>query len=222
MLKKRMLVICLAVMLALGACGDKAAPAGLLSEKEIERYESLYLTGSDGALEKLGIAEGDIDTGMESYERLSSVGTYPLKETRNIEGVEFTQFVNISIVSEPYGFYGLRFTANFMEHEDAAKAVKAIYGRAVELYGEPADDGTNRELSAQMDDPQSGYARWRAGELTELSMVLYRLEDAANFDPSWEYRYSLDINYSIPKTVDGRLLTGEEMLEMVRKVQGKQ
>ena len=146
-MKKRMLVVCLAVMLALGGCGDKAAPAGLLSEGEIERYESLYLTGSDGTLEKLGIAEGDIDTGMESYERLSSVGTYPLKKTRSIEGVEFTQFVNTSIVSEPYGFYGVRFTANFMEHEDAAAAVRDIYGRAVELYGEPGDyGGTNREL----------------------------------------------------------------------------
>lgn len=219
MLKKRMLAVCLAVMLALGACGDKAAPAGLLSEKEIERYESLYLTGSDGALEKLGIAEGDIDTGMESYEALSSVGTYPLKKTRNIEGVEFTQFVNVSIVSEPYGFYGLRFTANFVESEEASKALRAIYAKTVELYGGPGADGFSRE---QLYDPQHGSAAWRAGELTELSMVLYRLEDAANFDPSWEYRYSLDIVYGIPKTVDGRLLTGEEMLEMVRKVQGKQ
>lgn len=219
MLKKRMLAVCLAVMLALGACGDKAAPAGLLSEKEIERYESLYLTGSDGALEKLGIAEGDIDTGMESYETLSSVGTYPLKKTRNIEGVEFTQFVNISIVSEPYGFYGLRFTANFMESEEASKALRAIYAKTVELYGEPGTDGFSRE---QLYDPQHGSAAWRAGELTELSMVLYRLEDAANFDPSWEYRYSLDIVYGIPKTVDGRLLTGEEMLEMVRSAQERQ
>lgn len=218
-MKKRMLAVCLAVMLALGACGDKAAPAGLLSEKEIERYESLYLTGSDGALEKLGIAEGDIDTGMESYETLSSVGTYPLKETRNIEGVEFTQFVNISIVSEPYGFYGVRFTANFMESEEASKALRAIYAKTVELYGEPGADGFSRE---QLYDPQHGSAAWRAGELTELSMVLYRLEDAANFDPSWEYRYSLDIVYGIPKTVDGRLLAGEEMLDMVRRAQEKQ
>lgn len=222
-MKKRMLVICLAVMLALGGCGDKAAPAGLLSEGEIERYESLYLTGSDGALEKLGIAEGDIDTGMKSYESLSSAGTYPLKETRSIEGTEFRQFVNISILSEPYGFYGVRFTANFMEHEDAAQAVRAIYQKAVELYGEPGDyGGTNRELSGQLDDPQSGFARWRAGELTELQMSLFCAEDAANFDPSWEYRYSLDVEYGIQKTVDGRLLAREEMLEMVRKVQGKQ
>lgn len=222
-MKKRMYAAILAVLLVLAACGAPAGKSGLLTQAEIEKMESLYLTGSDGALEKLGIAEEDIDTGRESYETLSNVGIYPLKETRNIEGVEFTHFVNISILSEPYGFYGVRFTANFVEHEDAAAAVRAIYEKAMELYGDPTTyEGHSDVLSGQLDDPQAGFEVWRVGELTELSMVLSRAEDAANFDPSWEYRYSLDILYGIPKTVDGKLLTGEEMLEMVKSVQEKQ
>lgn len=227
MLRKRLIAAALVLALALAACGAPAGKSGLMTQAEIEKMESLYLTGSDGALEKLGIAEDDIDTGMKGYETISSVGTYPLKETRNIEGVEFTQFVNTSIVNEPYGLYGVYFSADFMEHEEASKALRAVYYEVVKHYGEPGADcfstGNAGGFSiGQLYDPQPGSASWRAGDLTELSMVLSRAEDADNFDPSWDWRYSLKIDYRIPRVVDGKLLTGDEMLEMVRSAQQKQ
>lgn len=227
MLRKRLIAAALVLVLALAACGAPAGKSGLLTQAEIEKMESLYLTGSDGALEKLGIAEDDIDAGREGYETLSSVGTYPLKKTRNIEGAEFNQFVNTSIVSEPYGLYGVRFTANFVESEEASKAVRTVYYEVVKHYGEPGVDCFSTENAGgfsteQLYDPQHGSAAWKVGELTELSMVLSRAEDFDNFDPSWEYRYSLDIVYGIPSVVDGKRLTGDEMLEMVKSVQEKQ
>lgn len=227
MLKKRMYAAILALLLVLAACGAPAGKSGLMTQAEIEKMESLYLTGSDGVLEKLGIAGDDIDTGMKGYETLSSVGTYPLKKTRNIEGVEFTQFVNTSILSEPYGLYGVRFSASFMEPEEASKALRAVYYEVVKLYGEPGVDCFSTENAGgfsreQLYAPQSGSASWRAGELTEISMALSCAEDADNFDPSWDWRYSLDIEYRIPRVVDGKRLTGDEMLEMVKSVQQKQ
>lgn len=221
-MKRSMFVLCLAVLIALGACGGpNGKNSGLLTDEEIGKYESLYLTESGSALSALGFAEKDIDKDGKGYEALSSAGAYPVKAPRSMAGVDFRQVVLTSI-AEPEGLYGVRFYANFMEKEDAQAAVKAIYEQAVERYGEPFHDAYSPSyLSNQLDDPTHGFESWEVGEFTELNLQLFDVTNAANFSPDWDYRYSLDIEYRVRRIVDGKLLTVDEVLEMVKAIQQK-
>ncbi len=203
---RKILAVCAALMLVLSACGDEETVAGgMLSRDEIERMESLYFTDRETALEGLGFSEKDIDSDSEDYLQLSSAGAYPLKKGRSIGGRIYRQIVNTSIVA-PEGFIGIRLYALFDDQQEAESARDALLDVAAELYGEPVYPGTER---------------WMAGELTELAISFFRAEDAANFDPSWDYRYSLEVEYKVQSVVDGKKLTGEEIAERVRNTQEK-
>jgi len=220
MLKRRLSIVLLALTLALGACAA-SAPSGLLSEDEVSKYESLYLTGNEQVLEKLGFPNDDLDTGIKDYDFWQEAGIFPMKEPRNIVGTDFQQFVLTSI-TDPEGLCGVRFFANFMDKAEAQAVVKAIYEQAVELYGEPTSDGGSPSyLSSQLEDPESGFETWEAGGLTEMRLSLSDATKAANFSPDWDYRYSVDVEYRVQGIVDGRLLSPEELLDRVRNVQQK-
>lgn len=206
MLRKRFIAAALVLVLALAACGAPEKSSGLLTENEIENMESLYFTDGGAALEGLGLSENDLDRDSEDYESLSSAGAYPLKEARSITGVDFRQIV-LTSVTQPEGMYGIRFQALFMDEQEAQDALQAIRGKAAELYGEPSEVGVES---------------WKAGELTELELRFYDASTAANYSPDWDYRYRLELDFRVPSVVDGKLLTGDEMLEMVRSAQQKQ
>lgn len=201
-----MLAVTLALLLALGACGAPEKSSGLLTDEEIGKLESLYFTDSGAALEGLGLSENDLDRDSEDYESLSSAGAYPLKESRSIAGVDFRQ-IFLTSVTQPEGLYGVRFLALFTDEQEAQDAMQAIRDKAAELYGEPSEVGVES---------------WKAGELTELELRFCDASTAANYSPDWDYRYSLTLDFRVPSVVDGRLLTGDEILEMVRNAQQKQ
>lgn len=205
-MRKGMLAVTLALLLALGACGAPEKSSGLLTDEEISKLESLYFSESGAALEGFGLSENDLDRDSEDYESLSSVGAYPLKEARSISGVDFRQIV-LTSVTQPEGLYGVRFLALFTDEQEAQDAMQAIRDKAAELYGEPSEVGVES---------------WKAGELTELELRFHDASTAANYSPDWDYRYSLELDFRVPSVVDGRLLTGDEILEMVRNAQQKQ
>lgn len=199
-MRKGMLAAALALLLALGACGAAEKSSGLLTGEEIEKMESLYFTDNDTALEGLGLSENDLDRDSGDYESLSSVGAYPLKEARSIAGVDFRQIVLTSVV-QPEGLYGVRLQAMFTELEDAEAAREALVSAASELYGEPVYSSTEC---------------WKVGEATEFR--LHQIRGSGD----GKGPYNLELDYSVPAVVDGKRLTGDEMLEMVKSVQQKQ
>ncbi len=206
MMKKVLVLLTAVLMLALAACGGpESGSAGLLTDKEIEELESLYFADMETALKELGFSKKDLDSDSEGHWSLTSAGAYPLKKGRSIGGKIYKQIM-LTSVADPEGLYGIRFYALFDDQQEAESAREALLNVAAELYGEPV---------------YSEAPRWRAGEITEFSISFYCAEDAANFDPSWDYRYSLEPEYSIPPVVDGRRLSGDEMAEMVREVQEK-
>lgn len=206
MLKKGFIAAVLILALVLASCGSAGNSSGLLTDKEIEKLESLYFADSSAALKGLGFSENDLDTDSEAYEQLSSVGAYLLKGTRSIAGVEFRQIVMTSII-QPEGLFGVRFYATFKDEQEVLKVRDAISKQAGEMYMEPSE---LREDSR------------KAGELTEFSLNPLDLTAAANYSLDWDYRYSLELEYSMTSVVDGKLLSRDEMLEMVRSVQEKQ
>lgn len=222
MLKRSMLVLCAIAFLALGACGSpNGKNSGLLTDEEIGKYESLYLMDDETVFNELGVSEKDIDRESDYGKGAAKIGSYVLKEPRSIAGADFEMTLTTSTL-EPEGLYGVRFHTSFMEKEDAQAAVKAIYEQAVERYGEPFHDAYSPSyLSNQLDDPTHGFESWEVGEFTELNLQLFDVTNAANFSPDWDYRYSLDIEYRVRRTVDGKLLTVDEVLEMVKDIQQK-
>jgi len=218
MLKRRLSIVLLALTLVMGAC-TASAPSGLLSGNEVSKYESLYLTGNEHVLEQLGFTNDDLDTGVKDYDFWQEAGAFPMKEPRNMGGTDFQQLVLTSI-TEPEGLYGVRFSAKFMEKTEAQEAVKAIYEQAVELYGEPTSDGASPSyLSSQLEDPESGFETWEAGRFTEMRLSLSDATEYANFSPDWDFRYTVEVEYRVPRIVDGKLLSPDEILERVRSIQ---
>lgn len=199
-MRKGMLAVTLALLLALEACGAPEKNSGLLTDEEIGKLESLYFSESGAALEGFGLSENDLDRDSEDYESLSSVGGYSLNESRSIAGVDFRQ-IFLTSVTQPEGLYGVRLQAMFTEFEDAEAAWEALVSTASELYGEPVYPSTEC---------------WKAGEVTELR--LHQIHSSGD----GKGPYNLELDYSVPAVVDGRRLTGDEMLKMVRNAQQKQ
>ena len=198
---KKVFAVSMVLVLALGACWEgkeETVSRGLLSRDEIERMESLYFADTDAALEGMGLSKED----LENYGSSTSAGSYLLKAPRSIGGEYFRQAVLTSIAA-PEGLFGMSFRATFDDQEEAESARDALRDVAAELYGEPVYPGTDR---------------WKAGELTELSLHYFGSDD---YSEDGAYRYIVDLEYSIPSVIDGRRLSGDEMAEMVREVQEK-
>lgn len=211
-----LLALCL-LLLALPACGNKK-PEGLLSQDEIAKYESLYLTGNDSLLKDLNLSEADVDTQAEGYENLRSGGVIPLKDARAIAGTDY-QVLLMTAVTQPEGLYGVQFRVQLRDADQAKKVLNAVYPLILERHGEPDTYSTEKQLSQQLDAPASGFDTWALGGVTELNVRLTNYEEAANFSPDWEYRFGLELEYRVPSIVDGQRLSGEEVLDMVRKAQ---
>ena len=111
-----LLALCL-LLLTLPACGEKQ-PQGLLSQDEIAKCESLYLTGSGSLLKDLNLSEEDVDTQAEGYEGLRSSGVIPLKKSRAIAGTDY-QVLLMTAVTQPEGLYGVWFRVQLRDGEQA-------------------------------------------------------------------------------------------------------
>lgn len=201
MMKKVLVLLTAVLMMALAACGGpESGSAGLLTDKEIEELESLYFVDTDAALKGLGLSKED----LENYGSSTSAGSYLLKTPRSIGGRDFQQVLLTSVsVAEPKGLCGMSFRATFNDQEEAESVRDALLDVAEELYGELVYPGTER---------------WKAGEVTELSLHFFGSND---YSEDGAYLYIVDLEYSIPSVIDGRRLSGDEMVEMVREVQEK-
>lgn len=169
MLKKRMLAVCLAVMLALAACaGPKKEAAGLLTLDEIGRYEGLYLQGKDGLLDGLGLAEEDLSS--------QEFGRWELKNTRSIGGKDFRQTLLLS-ETDPDGLIGVAFHRRLESDSERAELLRELYDQAVSLYGPPdtypghsEDSRIEKQLEKEL--PGGCFETWDEGDGTVVRLSL--------------------------------------------------
>lgn len=170
MLKKRMLVICLAVMLALGGCGGpKREAAGLLTMNEIAKYEGLYLQGTDILWDGLGLTEDDLAD--------QDFGRWELKNTRSIAEKDFQQTLLLSEVV-PDGLMGAAFHRRLESDSERAELLRELYDQAVSIYGPPdtypghdEDSRILKQLEKEL--PGGCFETWNVGERTQVELRLF-------------------------------------------------
>lgn len=196
------LILGLCLLLSLAACQESS---GFPGEKEVAQYEKLYLKDINEAIHGLGLQ-------VEKEENLP--GAFSVEGPCKLAGTDFRQDL-LSSTSEPRGFFGIRFTAEFADGKEAGKTALALYDEAVKLYGQPStypgmQNRLDREELEKGSLPEGQYAEtWTAGQLTELTLRAISTEQGVQ----------LTLTCQLQTVVDGKRLTTEELQERVASKQ---
>lgn len=150
---------------------DADAGDGLLTENQITRLEGLYFAADEQ------VAEG-LELPLEKVQE-QVMGMVMLDGKRKIAGEDYWVTLLFS-VKEPKGFCGVRFQAGIPDSNEAREAVRAVYNRAIELYGEPDPEGKN--APAQTEDFTSAYGSWSLGGGTRLTLEYTGITEQSDED----------------------------------------
>lgn len=211
-MKKRFLLLAAAVLALFSGCqtsyGEKS-PTGFWKDSELELYLSQFGVPLEQAMEDLGISKEDLTAGDH--------GEWILPQTREINGMEFSQMLSVFPENADYNDEG--FDWNGFDHNNTIYRVDLIYSGRVD-ENNSADQLRERGISFAVQAKEvygapSTYPGIQERIFDEEGNL--KGDEYDSYKEDWQVSEDVTANLSMHCTDQGMMLQFTYMPDIVRE-----